>query len=87
MNRSRLCSSSSGAPAAQACGEQEVGYGTGVRELVPGEAAEQLGQPVAEGRGRVDDRLGDPLGLLDDSRSASGPAAQMALSCGQTEPL
>ena len=57
MNRSRLCSSCSGAAAAHACGEQEVGYGTGVGELGPVEAAEQLRQPVAEVLGRVDDRV------------------------------
>ena len=61
--RSKVVSSCSGAAAAQACGEHEVGYGMGTGYSPRGKPHRKLRKAVAEVRGGVEDGLGDPLGV------------------------
>ena len=62
--------------AAQACGEQAVGYGTGCGEHLPWESAEQFGEPVLEVARGVQDGDRDTLRVAGESVAHEACGAQ-----------
>ena len=76
----------SDAAAAQACGEQATGYGTGTASRAV-EAAEQLRQPeVGEVLGGLEDPPDEPVRLVVEAVALEAGGDQR-VSCGQTVPV